>query len=694
MQELYRKYTATIQFRDQVLGGIPKAKDLIEFWLRRKGFSGRKLITIAQKTAVDVQAVEKEILKIHNWTGFKKDCEGLIEERQVKALFKEAAYVLRLSKTPGFRDSISHCVFVKPERIRLSGASRARRSRWICGTPDPRNNTAGAVLSRDQPRSLASRRNDSLEAGKSRSQRIFAHSGQNEVLLDFSFAVRKPLHFLRVVTGIDDTTPSLLEINQEPLNTLLKIVEEELVSMSSRRSRLLDFAAALAFVVLLAFHLSPIYAGTTTHVIAANGDAQIDTAQSKFGGASSLFDGSGDYLSTADSADWYFGSGDFTIDFWVRFNALPANTQLMSFFEQRVDAANAMVFFVYNSAGTYQWYLQSVSGGSYVVNFYKNSPGLAVNTWYHVAYVRSGNSWYVFQNGVQCGTTETDSDALPDVAAQATIGQWNGGSYFNGWLDEYRISKGVARWTSNFSPPSAAYTADSPTVLLLHMNGADGSTTFIDDSAIPGPDFSINASPTSQSIGAGSTASFTLSLNALGGFSGTVSLSVTSGAPPGVTCTIAPSTISAYPGTAILSVPTLITTSGTYSIVVTGTCASPSITHTVTVTLTVSGPASYSFNVKAGATQIVVTLTYSWTGAGAPPLGSITIAGPGGTPTLQESGAVVYDRTSITVSGGTSTYAIIHRATFTITAPGSAQTWTALISLAGVSNYNVAIEVS
>ena len=61
---------------------------------------------------------------------------------------------------------------------------------------------------------------------------------------------------------------------------------------------------------------------------------------------------------------------------------------------------------------------------------------------------------------------------------------------------------------------------------------------------------------------------------------------------------------------------------------------------------------------------------------------------------MQESAAVVYDRTSISVSGSTTTYSIIHRATFTITAPGSAQTWTALISISGVSNYNVAIEVS
>jgi hypothetical protein len=151
--------------------------------------------------------------------------------------------------------------------------------------------------------------------------------------------------------------------------------------------------------------------------------------------------------------------------------------------------------------------------------------------------------------------------------------------------------------------------------------------------------------------------------------------------------------VNVFPATATLSISTLITTpGGTSSVVVSAT--NGTITHTVTVSLAVAAPSSSSFNVRAGATQVVVTLTYSWSGTGSPPQGSIAIAGPGGTPTLQESGAVVYDRTSITVSGGTNTYSIIHRVTFTITAPGSAQTWTALVSLSGVSNYNVAIEVS
>jgi hypothetical protein len=150
--------------------------------------------------------------------------------------------------------------------------------------------------------------------------------------------------------------------------------------------------------------------------------------------------------------------------------------------------------------------------------------------------------------------------------------------------------------------------------------------------------------------------------------------------------------VNTFPSTATLSVPTLITTSGTFNIVVTAT--SGPISHTVTVVLTVTGPASYSFSVRVGATQVIATLTYTWSGSGSPPSGSITLVGPGGSPILQESGAVVYDRTSIAVSGSTSTYSIIHRVTFTITAPSQAQTWTALVSLSGVSNYNVAIEVS
>jgi len=216
-------------------------------------------------------------------------------------------------------------------------------------------------------------------------------------------------------------------------------------------------------------------------IVTANGNARITTAQSKFGDASGLFNGNGAYLSTPDSADWYFGTGDFTIDFWVRFNVLPSAGGFQIFFSQRVDDNNVVSFQLYNAAGTYKWRWWGFSGGGNIFAIAVNSPGLSTNTWYHVALVRSGNLWYFFQNGTQCGVTATDADAVPDLAAPISIGRYGTTLYFvNGWLDELRISKGVARWTSNFTPSSAPFDRDSSTVLLLHMDGTDGSTTFVD----------------------------------------------------------------------------------------------------------------------------------------------------------------------------------------------------------------------
>jgi len=147
LQDLYRKYAATIQFRDQVLGGIPKAKDLTKLWPRSKGFSGRQPKPFAQKTTLEAQGKERENLETRNWTGFKKDRDGLfIEERQIKALLKEAAYVLRLLRMPGLRDSISHGVFVKPERIRFLRAGQPLRK------PDGYVERPIHVLTRQGPR--------------------------------------------------------------------------------------------------------------------------------------------------------------------------------------------------------------------------------------------------------------------------------------------------------------------------------------------------------------------------------------------------------------------------------------------------------------------------------------------------------------------------------------------------------------
>ena len=215
-------------------------------------------------------------------------------------------------------------------------------------------------------------------------------------------------------------------------------------------------------------------------IVTANGNARISTAQSEFGGASGLFGGNGAYLSTPDSADWAFGSSDFTIDYWVRFNALPSVGQFMIVVGQYANANNQMFFGFANDGGMYKIVTVQIRGGSWNIVIFK-TVSLALNTWYHVAHVRSGNNWYIFLNGVQQGTTDSNATAFQDLAANLEVGRKGDGFYLNGWIDDLRISKGVARWTSNFTPSTSAYTGDSNTVLLLHMDGADASTIFIDD---------------------------------------------------------------------------------------------------------------------------------------------------------------------------------------------------------------------
>jgi hypothetical protein len=182
-------------------------------------------------------------------------------------------------------------------------------------------------------------------------------------------------------------------------------------------------------------------------------------------------------------ADWYFGAGDFTIDFWVRFNALPASGGYAFFWHQDTDANNYWQCMLHNDAGVKKWRMKVQSGGVTTVSVIVNAASLSTGVWYHLAFVRSGNNWMIFQDGTQCGTTVSDADPVPDLTGGPMIGvEFDGTNGLNGWLDEFRVSKGVARWTSNFTPPTSAYTADSPTVLLLHMDGANGSTMFFDSS--------------------------------------------------------------------------------------------------------------------------------------------------------------------------------------------------------------------
>lgn len=191
----------------------------------------------------------------------------------------------------------------------------------------------------------------------------------------------------------------------------------------------------------------------SNHSIIANGNAQHSTSQAKFGGSSMYFHGG--YLSIPDSDDWTFGSGDFTIDFWVNFS----------------DTSNSQCIVSQTDTGVYNtWSImkQPPSDGNIITAYFglgispyevkmTNNWNLNINQWYHIAIVLNGGTPFIYIDGVSQSITIRQSNISAignNISGNLTLGAYFYNSYYgwylNGYLDELRISKGIARWTSDF----------------------------------------------------------------------------------------------------------------------------------------------------------------------------------------------------------------------------------------------------
>lgn len=172
----------------------------------------------------------------------------------------------------------------------------------------------------------------------------------------------------------------------------------------------------------------------------ASGAAQISTAQSRFGGASAVFDGSSNtWVDGPTSSDFAFGLGDFTIEAWARWDNV---------------AGNQFVWGHHSNWGLYRTGSQLLyfNGSS---NYWNISSVISHSTWYHVAICRSGTSMRLFLNGSQAGGTITNSVNI--TGTNFRIGaQTTGVGLMRGFIDEVRISK-IAHYTSNFTPPAAPF---------------------------------------------------------------------------------------------------------------------------------------------------------------------------------------------------------------------------------------------
>jgi len=176
------------------------------------------------------------------------------------------------------------------------------------------------------------------------------------------------------------------------------------------------------------------------------GNAQISTAQSKFGGASIAFDGNGDYLS-ANDGDLVLGTGSFTVEAWVYLSSAGGYQAIVG---SRPDSA------LYTDA----WTLAVGPSREFVFftnDFIVNSGQITLSQWSHLVVARDGSFVRGFINGQQVGSTATNSQNF--TRSLIGIGATAGGilEFFNGYIDDLRITKGVARYTANFTPPTAPF---------------------------------------------------------------------------------------------------------------------------------------------------------------------------------------------------------------------------------------------
>lgn len=198
-----------------------------------------------------------------------------------------------------------------------------------------------------------------------------------------------------------------------------------------------------------------------TRPVSYDGHAQISTAQSKFGGSSLLLDGVDDDIKMDDSPDWAFRTAPLGIGMWIRPHTLPGVWEYRTLLAQYDNDPNSIQFTISRYGGA-SYYLRfcSLSGGS-GIDFSRESPGMAVDTWYYIELDRYGNNWYIFQDGMQVGATEINSFSIPDLSSTMRIGSISGwGGCFNGYIDDAIIVRGVPMHTSNFVVPTVAFDPD------------------------------------------------------------------------------------------------------------------------------------------------------------------------------------------------------------------------------------------
>ena len=213
-------------------------------------------------------------------------------------------------------------------------------------------------------------------------------------------------------------------------------------------------------------------AGTRSQLpISQLGDAQISTAEKKFGSSSLYLDGTGDYLQMAITQSLVLRMSSYCIEMWI----YPQRNNINQYIYESVGTTNVggNTIFMTNT-GVLVFF---TSGATRITG----TTQVSTNTWHHIAMTRNGNDHKLFLNGVlQAGVWTNTGHSNSYLAGHKIGAAYNGTSPFQGYIDEVRVSR-VPRYTDTFTPPTTAFTNDASTILLLHFEAGNGSTIFEDD---------------------------------------------------------------------------------------------------------------------------------------------------------------------------------------------------------------------
>ena len=198
--------------------------------------------------------------------------------------------------------------------------------------------------------------------------------------------------------------------------------------------------------------------GPNAYSVSTNGSPSISTDQYKFGTGSYYNNNNATTYLSVDPAAATFGSDDFAIETWVYLNNTSETSYLASTYTTEKSNGNSSSFGFHGSVGLA--YFTAIGSSDQVYIYEGSTSGWSANTWYHIAITRSGNTFRIFKDGVEKASSTYSGDTYVGSKFIVGNGHWViSDNALDGYLSSFRVTKGVARYTSDFSIPTEEFGA-------------------------------------------------------------------------------------------------------------------------------------------------------------------------------------------------------------------------------------------